>query len=138
MLFPPIDPNERFRERRARIRRRKRLRRSGALGATLVLVALLGVGARFVGSDGGQQPSVAQLATLAAAPTEGPRTLPIELRGVHVTMGLASLPGKLDEYLDLENDGLTTLELDVKDENGQVGFVPSSVPLASSVGAAPD
>jgi hypothetical protein len=138
MLFPPIDPNERFRERRARIRRRKRLRRSGALGATLVLVALLGVGARFVGSDGGQQPSVAQLATLAAAPTEGPRTLPIELRGVHVTMGLASLPGKLDEYLDLENDGLTTLELDVKDENGQVGFVPSSVPLASSVGAAHD
>ena len=136
MLFPPIDPNERFRERRASARRRKRLRRSGALGATLVLVALLGVGARFVGMDDGTQ-SLAELATLAATPTEGPRTLPIEVRGVHVTMGLASLPGKLDEYLDLERDGLTALELDVKDENGEVGFVPS-VPLAASVGAARD
>ena len=135
MLFPPIDPNERFRERRASIRRRKRLRRSGALGATLVFVALLGVGARFVGADGGPQ-SVADLATLAAAPAEGPRTLPIELRGVHVTMALASLPGKLDTYLDLERDGLTALELDVKDENGEIGFAPASVPLASTVGAA--
>ena len=137
MLFPPIDPNERFRERRAKVRRRKRLRRSGAIGATLVLVALLGVGARFVGSDDGQ-PSVAELATLAIAPSDGPKTLPIELRGVHVTMGLASLPGKLDEYIDLESDGLTALELDVKDENGEVGFTPASVPLASSVGPARD
>ena len=38
MLFPPIDPNERFRERRAKVRRRKRLRQSGAVGATLVAV----------------------------------------------------------------------------------------------------
>jgi hypothetical protein len=134
MLFPPIDPNERFRERRASARRRKRLRRSGAVGATLVLVALLSVGARFVGTGDGT-PSVAELATLAATPSGGPKTLPIELRGVHVTMGLASLPGKIDEYLDLERDGLTALELDVKDENGEVGFVPASVPLASSVGA---
>ena len=51
-------------------------------------------------------------------------------------MALASLPGKLDEYLDLEKSGLTALELDVKDQNGEVGFVPSSVPLAKSVGAA--
>ena len=53
MLFPPIDPNERFRERRAAIRRRKRLRRSAAVGAFLVALALLGVGARFVGTDDG-------------------------------------------------------------------------------------
>ncbi len=101
------------------------------------MVALLGVGARFVGTDDGQE-SISDLATLATAPDAGPRTLPIELRGVHVTMGLASLPGKLDEYLDLERDGLTALELDVKDEDGEVGFVPASVPLASSVGAARD
>ena len=49
-------------------------------------------------------------------------------------MGLASLPGKLDEYLDLEREGLTALELDVKDENGEIGFTPSSVPLAAIVG----
>ena len=33
MLFPPIDPNERFRERRAAVRRRKRLRRGAAVAA---------------------------------------------------------------------------------------------------------
>ena len=78
------------------------------------------------------------LATLAAAEAAGPRPLPVEIRGVHVTMGLASLPGKLEEYVDLERDGLTALELDVKDENGQIGFAPRSVPLASRVGAARD
>jgi hypothetical protein len=136
MLFPPIDPNERFRERRAAARRRKRLRRSAAVGAFLFAIAALGVGARFVGAREGQQPA-ADLATLAAAAETGPRTLPIEVRGVHLTAALASLPGKLDEYLDLERNGLTALELDVKDENGEVGFVPS-VPLARSSGAARD
>jgi hypothetical protein len=137
MLFPPIDPNERFRERRATARRRKRLRRSSAVGAFLLAIAVLGVGARFVGSGEGQQPA-ADLATLAASPATGPRTLPIEVRGVHLTAALASLPGKLDEYLDLERNGLTAIELDVKDENGEVGFVPSSVPLARTSGAARD
>src|SRR6266516_2424691 len=51
-------------------------------------------------------------------------------------MALASLPGKLDEYIVLKRHGLNTIELDVKDENGEVGFVPSSVPLARVVGAA--
>ena len=101
MLYPPIDPNERFRERRAAIRRRKRLRRSAALGSVLLAVLLLGMGAQFVGSDSSAEP-VTDLATLAATPSSGPRTLPIELRGVHVTMGLASLPGKFEEYLELD------------------------------------
>ena len=45
------------------------------------------------------------------------------MRGVHVTMALASLHGKLDEYVALRRAGLNTIELDVKDENGEVGFV---------------
>ncbi len=138
MLFPPIDPNERFRERRAAVRRRKRLRRGASVAAVLVAVLLLGMGAQFVATEDDAQP-VTDLATLAGTPSSGPRTLPIELRGVHVTMGLASLPGKLDEYLDLERDGLTALELDVKDENGEIGFVTRAVPrLAVSSGAAHD
>jgi hypothetical protein len=137
MLFPPIDPNERFRERRAAVRRRKRLRRGAAVGAVLSAVLLLGMGAQFVGTKSAPEPA-ADVAMLAATPTSGPRTLPIELRGVHVTMGLASLPGKLDEYLDLGQEGLTAVELDVKDENGEIGFVTRSVPLAVSIGAARD
>jgi hypothetical protein len=95
------------------------------------------MGAQFVGTE--REAAPVDLATLAASPSSGPRTLPIELRGVHVTMGLASLPGKLDEYLDLEDDGLTALELDVKDENGEIGFISGAVPrLAVSSGAARD
>ena len=32
--------------------------------------------------------------------------------------------------------GLNTVQLDIKDENGEVGFVPSAVPFANEVGAA--
>ena len=134
MLFPPIDPNERFRERRAAARRRKRLRRASAIGALLLGVALLGVGAQFV-SSGPDVPRGVAPAAVLGSPSSGPRALPVEIRGVHVSMGLASLPGKLEEYLDLGRDGLTALELDVKDENGQIGFVPRAVSLARTVGA---
>src|SRR5207344_3533014 len=102
MLFPPIDPNERFRARRASVRRRKRLRRGALIGLLLVGVALLGAGAQFVG--GTEKPSTTALRAMVdgrAAYTR-PRPLPLEVRGVHVTIGLASLPGKLEEYLDLE------------------------------------
>ena len=137
MLFPPIDPNERFLARRAAARRRKRLHRSAAVGAVLAGVALLGAGAQFVGTGSGP-PVVAENAQVAVAASSGPRALPVEIRGVHVSMGLASLPGKLGEYLDLERDGLTALELDVKDENGQIGFTSRDLPLASKAGAARD
>ncbi|MEX2613570.1 MAG: putative glycoside hydrolase, partial [Gaiellaceae bacterium] len=139
MLFPPIDPNERFRDRRTSARRRKRLRRSVSIGVLLAGVTLLGVGAQFVSgvTDDDDPSTSADLAPVAEA-TTGPRALPIEIRGVHVTMGLASLPGKLEEYVDLEREGLTAIELDVKDENGQIGFTMSSLKLAQKVGATRD
>jgi hypothetical protein len=69
--------------------------------------------------------------TTASGPV--PRPLPEEVRGVHVTVALAAIPGKIGQYLDLP--GLNTLEVDVKDENGELGFVPSSVPLARQIGS---
>jgi hypothetical protein len=134
MLFPPIDPNERFRQRRAGARRRKRLRRGALIGISLGGVAVLGAGAQFVG--GGRSVSAQQQALPIVAAQSGPRALPIEIRGVHVTMALAALPGRLQHYVGLQRDGLTALELDVKDENGEIGFVPRGVPLARTVGAA--
>ena len=62
--------------------------------------------------------------------------MPAEVRGVHVTMALASLRGKLEQYLAIP--GLNTVELDVKDENGEVGFLLPSRSLARKVGAAKD
>jgi hypothetical protein len=51
-------------------------------------------------------------------------------------MGLASITGKLGEYLALRAYGLNTLELDVKDENGTIGFTSEDLPdLARQVGS---
>ena len=44
-------------------------------------------------------------------------------------------PGKLAEYAALKQDGLNTIELDVKDEGGEIGFAPAGVPLARKTGA---
>ena len=145
MLFEPLDPNSRFRERRAQTRRRKRRRRAVLVGTLLVSGAVVAGGAQLYDgtrSPAAAKPTAAETSTKPAtahvptASTATRRPLPAEVRGVHVTVALASLPGKLEEYMKLRSSGLNTIELDVKDENGELGFVPSSVPLASKVGAA--
>ena len=143
MLFEQLEPNERFRKRREDARRRRRRRRAVLFGLLLGVTASVAAGARFViGEDAAsnaaspakREPAKTQPQPRTALPT--PRPLPEEVRGIHVTMALASLDGKIAEYLKLVDEGMNTLELDVKDENGEIGFVPSSVPLARAVGAA--
>lgn len=137
MLFEPLEPNERFRARREAARRRRRRRRRAAVALVLAPVAVVALGAQMVGGEGARPgATVAREAVRPAAEAPQPVPLPAEVRGVHVTMALASLPGKLDEYLALQREGLNTIQLDVKDENGEVGFIPSAVPLATRVGAA--
>jgi hypothetical protein len=142
MLFEQMEPNERFRARRENARRRRRRRRAIAVGFLLAVTATLAAGARFVINDDGAAGTVARDSPSAkpvaqqSAPAKALRKLPDEVRGIHVTMALASLDGKLQEYLELVDDGLNTIELDVKDENGEIGFVTSAVPLAREVGAA--
>ena len=140
MLFEPLEPNERFRARREAARRRQRRRRSIAVALLLTCLLGLAAGAKVITSaeDGVQAvglPTAKPVAKPKPVALE-PRALPNEVRGVHVTMALASLDGKLEEYLDLTREGLNTIELDIKDENGEVGFVASAVPLATKVGAA--
>ena len=137
MLYPPIEPNERFRRRRDSARRKKRVQRAALIAVLLAAVASIGLGAQLVG--GGESGAAKATADTADAPAlTGPRPLPVEIRGVHVTIGLASLPGKLAEYVDLERDGLTAIELDIKDENGEIGFTSSALRLAREVGATRD
>jgi hypothetical protein len=62
--------------------------------------------------------------------------LPKEIRGIHVSSPEASLPGKLGEFAALKDEGLNTIELDIKDENGTVAFSSPEVPLASEINAA--
>jgi hypothetical protein len=137
MLFEPLEPHERFRARREAARRRTRRRRRTAAAVLLGGVASVALGAKVITGEDGQRAAATTAA--AAKPTRATPVLapmPDEVRGIHVTMGLASLPGKLDEYLALQDDGLNTIQLDIKDENGEVGFIPSAVPLAMQVGAA--
>jgi hypothetical protein len=141
MLFEQMEPNERFRARRDEARRRRKRRRAVAVGLLLGVTATATVGARFVIDDqraavAGTAAPAAKKPAVKAVPLKQPRALPDEVRGIHVTMALASLDGKLEEYLELVDEGMNTIQLDVKDENGEVGFVPSAVPLAVAVGAA--
>jgi hypothetical protein len=139
MLFEPLEPNERFRARREAARRRRRRRRSAAVAVLMGGLASIALGAKVITQDESMSGRTAAAPAAVAKPKPAPRqprTLPAEVRGVHVTMALASLDGKVAEYLRLKAEGLNTIEIDIKDENGEIGFVPSSVPLAKQVGAA--
>jgi hypothetical protein len=138
MLLDPVDPNERFRSRRRQARRRRALRRVTALGAVAFLAAGATIGARFLGAGdtrlGTGNERAPEKKPLEARPQ--PRPYPYEMRGVHVTMALASLEGKLDEYLALTSEGLNTIQLDIKDENGEVAFRSPEARLATKIGSA--
>ena len=112
------DHNARLQQRRRRRRRQIRIRRTVALAVLLALAAGIALGARAVGSghDAGA-PSQLKRRPVPHKPAE--RAVPDEIRGVHVTMALASLPGRLRQYLSIP--GLNAIELDVKDENGHIG-----------------
>jgi len=141
MLSP--DPNDRFRERRRQARRRRAIRRVTAVGIIVVAAAAVGLGARFFGETdpAGSAAGTATTATEAANPAPQkptPRPVPTEMRGVHVTMALMTLDGKFGEYLSYRRQGMNTLQLDVKDENGEVAFRSPHAPLARRIGAAQD
>ncbi|MDQ3859074.1 MAG: putative glycoside hydrolase [Actinomycetota bacterium] len=136
MLQP--DPNERFRLRRQQARRRRAVRRIVVLAVLVVAAAVIALGARFLTPDeraSGVGHEKAKAARTTPAKPQ-PRPLPPEMRGIHVTMALPTLPGKLNEYLSYSRYGLNTLELDVKDENGKIAFPSRYAPLARRIGAA--
>ena len=82
-----------------------------AVAVLLALAAGITLGARTVrGGNDAQAEQAVQAATRQQASFV---SVPREIRGVHVTMSLASLRGKLKQYLALP--GLNTIELDVKD-----------------------
>ena len=134
-LFESFEPNERFRQRRAQARRRRHYRRRAAIGALallLVAVAAMALGATVIHNTSSTPTRAAPKPEQKKAVQRRP--VPQEIRGVHVTPALASDSAKLDEYLAIP--GLNTLQVDVKDENGEVGFLMPNTTLASKVGAA--
>ena len=134
MVLEPVDPNARFRERRYRARRRRKLQLSAFLGALVLSAIGGGLIVWFTGDRAGRAAETVK--TSAIQQESAPRiSVPKEIRGIHVTMGLAGVPGKLDEYLRLTEEGLNTIELDIKDENGAVAFASQNAPLVNEIGA---
>jgi hypothetical protein len=137
-VLQPVDPNSRYKLRRAEARQRRHEQRLIAAGVLLALIAA-GVVGGVVATHVYGHKAVRAAARATAAPKRPqllqPRPLPAEVRGLHMTMALAGVPGKLDEYVAMKAAGLNTIELDVKDENGDIGF-PVSVPLANKIGSA--
>ena len=142
MLQPvELDPNQRYRTRREQARRRRRVRQASILAVVAVSAAALALGARFL--DASERAGTGEGTTLTPAVSAEPkkpepRPYPTEVRGVHVTMALASIPGKLDEFMRWTSLGMTALQLDVKDENGEVAFGSRYAPLARKVESARD
>jgi hypothetical protein len=135
-IVSDLDYAELRRQRRELRRRQVRRRRLTALGilAGLAAVAVFGLTRLFTGSAGAS-------ASLTPVPGAVPATmfrtpLPEEIRGVHITGPLMSLPGKYAHYLALKQDGLNTVEIDLKDESGNVSFVNGAPAIARHDGAA--
>jgi hypothetical protein len=128
------DVRRQRREARRRQVRRRRLAAGGVLGA-LAVAALFGIVQLLEGT--GTAGAVSLTPVRSAAVTSPFRTpLPEEIRGVHVTGPLMTLTGKLDSFLAMKKDGLNTIELDVKDETGNVTFTKGAPALALHDGAA--
>ena len=133
-IHPRLDPNERFRERRRQTIRRRRRRRLAAAAVLLALGAGVGLGSTQITAG---KHSAGSQAPIRVDRPNLPRAYPREVRGVHVSMALAGLEGKVDEYIALRSYGLNAIEVDVKDENGKIGFVTPAIPkLARAIGSA--
>ncbi len=111
-------------------------RRMIALAIVLSFIAGIVAGALVLSNHTGGQQSAANVAKKRKQSAQQRPAAPKEIRGVHISMGLASLPGKLDQYFAMQRQGLNTIELDVKDETGQVAFPSRTAPLATQIGAA--
>jgi hypothetical protein len=132
-----IDRTELRRQRREAHRRRVRRRRVTAFAvlAALAIAGVFGLSRLLTGSSAGAAIVLTPVRT--AMPSSPFRTpLPEEIRGVHVTGPLMTLPGKFASYLALRGSGLNTLEVDLKDESGNVSFVRGAPRIAVKDGAA--
>jgi hypothetical protein len=137
-VLQPVDPNAASKRRRLEARRRRRKGRLIASGVLLLLIVAGVAGAVIAIHLNGRDTvrAAAVVKTLQQKPQVlQPRPLPNEVRGAHVTLALAGIPERLDQYIAMKRYGLNALEIDVKDENGDIGF-PVNVPLARSIGSA--
>ncbi len=143
------EQREQTRGGRQRAYRRRRLTAGAVLlllvgGGAWAAFALLGSGSStsHAGTSGGATSTTGTAKTVKKTrktPGAAHAPLPKQVRGVHVSVYIASIPSRIDDFLSLAKPGgkgLNTLEVDLKDENGNVGFLRNSPRLAHLTGAA--
>jgi hypothetical protein len=135
---------ERRGNQRSRMRRTHRRRRAAAL-ASVAVIATVAVGAWTNLGGGGQRRIPVDRATAAvpkvAVPSKtrpGHVAMPKFVHGAHISLGVAGKPAEMNRFIDLSSKGLNTLVIDVKDENGEVGFTAGAPALAKKIGATRD
>ncbi|MEO9175637.1 MAG: putative glycoside hydrolase [Gaiellales bacterium] len=135
--------DERRGNQRSRMRRSHRRRRAAALGVIAVVVCVAAGAWTSLGGAGQPRVSLGHRPA-AVIPKVGipkkPKSsnhiaMPKIVRGIHVSLAIAGSPARMNQFFDLTTKGLNTLEIDVKDENGQVGFVAGAPALARKIGA---
>ena len=124
------------------MRRTHRRRRAAAL-ASIAVVVCVAAGA-WTSLGGGNQKRVPvdlKSSTPAVAPPKVKAVasnhvaMPKLVRGIHVSLAVAGSPAHMSQFMNLTSKGLNTLEIDVKDENGEVGFKVGAPALAKKIGA---
>ena len=124
------------------MRRTHRRRRAAALASVAIVVCVAaGAWTSFGGGNQRRVPVDRSLAPKVAVP---PKTavvksnhiaMPKFVRGVHISLGIAASKTKMNQFINLTSKGLNTLEIDVKDENGEVGYTVGAPALARKIGA---
>src|SRR6266545_2731121 len=111
-VLQPVDPNARSKLRRLEAQRRRDKQRLVAAGALLALIAA-GVAGGVIATHVHGHKTVRAAVRSAKPKPQGlqPRPLPEEVRGVHVTMALAGSPGKLEEFIAMQDGGVNSAGL---------------------------
>ncbi len=130
---------------RDRMRRVYRKRRAMAAVALVLPIAGFAVAGRFP-SDPATPTTTAVSAPAtapAAADTTGAQTrfpAPPEVRAVHLSMHLAANGQAVQKLLAAADPatGINAIQLDIKDENGEIGFIDGMPSLAVKSGSARD
>jgi hypothetical protein len=133
--------DERRGHQRSTMRRTHRRRRAAAL-ASVAVVVCVAAGA-WTSLGGGNQKRVPVDRSLAPKVATPPKVvtdskhvpMPKFVHGVHISLGIAASPSKMNAFMNLTSKGLNTLEIDVKDENGEVGYTAGAPALARKIGA---
>jgi hypothetical protein len=136
--------NERRGSERSRLRRAHRRRRAAALGSVAVVVCVAAGAWTSLGGGGqphvplGHQPAavIPKVGIPPKPKSSNHIAMPKIVHGIHVSLAVAGTPTHMNQFFDLTTKGLNTLEIDVKDENGQVGFEAGAPALAKKIGAA--